>query len=253
MDAEEVAVNLRHFDGWHLIGAFPDNEPDDVGSWLLVHGGEALLLELPEGLRVKHVKSALKEIGAKLLFATASHDHEDHLDADAWGALGKAFPDAQFIHPASVKGDLLLHVSGEPLWLVGAPKHSACDVVTVFRGVAMTGDIELGMLASVNNEVPWPTRVRSMNWLRGFPHRAGYHAHSIVSAHLNDVRVSIRWPDLFRCPEVTPTPGRRAQCRRYGCWGRLVAMEPDPARLGSGFDMICEDCGCPDWSDPRRK
>ena len=26
-------MELPHFEGWYLIGAFPDNEPDDVGSW----------------------------------------------------------------------------------------------------------------------------------------------------------------------------------------------------------------------------
>lgn len=245
-------MKLPHFDGWHLIGAFPDNEPDDVGSWLLVHGGEALLLEVPPGLTVEDVRPALGRERATLRFVTASHDHGDHLDPEVWDALAAAFPDVQFIHPAGVRGDHLLHVGGEPVYLVKAPKHSSTDVVTVFRGVAMTGDIELGMLATVNDEVPWPTRVRSMNWLRGFPHRTGYHVHSIVSAHLNDVRTSVRWVDLFRCPETKPRPGRRAQCRRYGCWGRLVPMEPRPVGLGSDFDMICEDCASLDWSDPRR-
>ena len=61
----------------------------------------------------------------------------------------------------------------------------------------MTGDIELGTLESVNDEVPMRTRKRSMNRLRDFQERTGYHVHSIVSAHLNDVRVSVRWPDLF--------------------------------------------------------
>jgi hypothetical protein len=36
-----------------------------------------------------------------------------------------------------------------------------------------------------------------MRRLREFQDRAGYHVHSIVSAHLNDVRVSVRWPELF--------------------------------------------------------
>ena len=53
-ELEDVALNapvkLPDFEGWHLIGAFPDNEPDDVGSWLLVNNGQALLLEVPEGL-----------------------------------------------------------------------------------------------------------------------------------------------------------------------------------------------------------
>jgi hypothetical protein len=242
-------VELPHFEGWHLIGAFPDNEPDDVGSWLLVNNSKALLLEIPPGLSARRVKSALKHTGTSLLYATASHSHEDHLDPDAWGALCKAFPKAEFIHPSSVSGDRLLDVGGEPLWLVRAPKHSADDVVTVFRGVAMTGDIELGMLASVNYDVLLPTRVRSMNWLRGFPHRAGYHVHSVVSAHLNDVRVSVRWADLFRYPKAEPPPGGRVQCRR--CGGRLVAPL-ERALLGSGFDLICDDCGRTEWSDPRK-
>ena len=56
---------------------------------------------------------------------------------------------------------MCLHLGGEPLWLVKAPKHSRTDVVTVFRGVAMTGDIELGMLRSVNREVPMRTGGRA--------------------------------------------------------------------------------------------
>ena len=44
-----------------MLGAFPNGEPDDVGSWLLVHNGEALLLEIPEGLTVRDVACALRE------------------------------------------------------------------------------------------------------------------------------------------------------------------------------------------------
>jgi hypothetical protein len=190
------------FEGWHLIGAFPDNEPDDVGSWLLVNNEEALLLEVPPGLSVRDVKSALKQTGTSLRHVTASHDHEDHLDPTAWEALRKAFPKVEFIHPSTVSGDRLVHVGGEPLWLVKAPKHSANDVVTVFRGVALTGDIELGMLASVNDEVPGPTKRRSMDRLRHFQVRAGYHVHTTVSAHLNDVRTKVNWPDLFRSEDA---------------------------------------------------
>jgi hypothetical protein len=192
-------VKLPHFEGWHLIGAFPDGEPDDVGSWLLVHGGEALLLEVPEGLTVGAVKSAVERARATLHHVTASHDHGDHLDTDAWDALRDAFPGARFLHPSAVRGDRLLQVGGEPVWLIKAPKHSASDVVTVFRGVAMTGDIELGMLVSVNDEVPPRTRRASMRRLREFQDRTGYHVHTVVSAHLNDVRENVNWPDLFEC------------------------------------------------------
>ncbi|MGL6097137.1 MAG: hypothetical protein ACRC7O_15235 [Fimbriiglobus sp.] len=191
-------MELPQFAGWHLIGAFPDGEPNDVGSWLLHHAGEAVLLEVPPGLTIRDVRAALKRVGATLRFVTASHSHDDHLDPDVWAALGKAFPKAEFLPPASVSGDRRLTVGGEPVWLVKAPKHSAHDVVTVFRGVAMTGDIELGMLRSVNAEVPLPTKVWSFRRLAGFPDRAGYRVHTIVSAHLNDCRVAVRWADLFR-------------------------------------------------------
>lgn len=235
-------MELPDFEGWHLIGAFPDGVPDDVGSWLLVHGGEAMLLEVPPGLTVRAVGSALKRAGAVLRFVAASHSHEDHLDPDIWAGVAAAFPAAEALHPADVSGDRLLHVGGEPVWLVKAPKHSADDVVTVFRGVAMTGDIELGMLASVNDEVPWPTKMRSMDRLRRFQDRAGYHVNSVVSAHLNDVRVSVRWPDLFWYDDAL-----RKVCRR--CGGKLLPMERDFA----GFDRRCADCGRTEWSDPRKK
>jgi hypothetical protein len=191
-------MDLPHFDGWHLIGAYPDGDPGDVGSWLLSHGGEAMLLEVPEGLKVKDVRKAVAEIGVTLRFVTASHDHWDHLDTTVWDALRRAFPKTEFIHPSEVRGDRLLHFGSEPVWLIKAPKHSTTDVVTVFRGVAMTGDIELGMLASVNDEVPEPTRKKSMRRLEGFCDRVGYSVHSIVSAHLNDVRTSVSWPSLFQ-------------------------------------------------------
>ena len=76
-------------------------------------------------------------------------------------------------------------------------KHSPDDVVTVFRGVAMTGDIELGTLDSVNHEVRRKTKAASMDYLRGFPDRTGYRALTVVSAHLNDFRRGVDWPSLF--------------------------------------------------------
>ncbi len=154
-------------------------------------------MEVPEGLTVRDVKAALHALGVKLQSVTTSHDHWDHLERDVWGDLAAAFPDARFIHPASVRRDRRVRIGVESAWLVAAPKHSLADVATVFRGVAMTGDIELGTLDSVTDEVPMRTRRRSMAWLRDFPMRQGYHVHSIISAHLNDVRTAVNWPDLF--------------------------------------------------------
>jgi len=198
---------LPDWPGWNLIGAYPDHEPDDVGSWLLHHAGETLLLEVPEGLTVADVQAALDRLGSpQLRYVTASHDHEDHLDRSVWDDLTLAYPQAKFLHPATVRGDRLLRLAGEPLWLVKAPKHSRTDVVTVFRGVAMTGDIELGRLASVNDEVQSWIKRRSLARLADFCARCRYHVHSIVSAHLNDVRTGIDWPALFHCEDEDPCP-----------------------------------------------
>lgn len=194
----DLAKILPRFEGWQLIGAYSEGEIGDVGSWLLSHEGEAVLLEVPEGLKGRDVKNAVKRAAVKLRYVVASHDHYDHLATEEWEALQKAFPDAEFIHPSTVRGDRSLSIGDEPLWLIKAPKHSKTDIVTVFRGVAMTGDIELGMLESVNDEVPARTKKQSMNRLRDFQDRTGYRVHSIVSAHLNDVRCDICWPELFR-------------------------------------------------------
>lgn len=199
--------HLRHFPGWQLIGSYPDPTDDGVGSWLLHEGGEALLLEVPYGLPVAAVMSAAEMLGVQIRYATASHDHEDHFDPDVWKSLKGALPACRFIAPGSK--DRVLSVGGEPLHLIKAPKHSPTDVVVVFRGVAVTGDIELGQLESVNREVGVSVKRASMKWLQEFQSRTGYRVHAAVSAHLNDVRVGVNWESLFAIPtRDKPIPKR---------------------------------------------
>lgn len=188
---------MRNLPGWHLLGAFPDYEPDDVGSWILHNDGEALLLEIPPGLTVDDVAAGLDSIGAGLRYVTASHLHEDHLDPQVWNELIDAYPDAEFLSPEKFEGDSSIEIGGEPVWFIKAPKHSPSDTVTVFRGAAMTGDIELGTLDSVNREVSRKMKMASMAYLAGFEQRTGYHVHSTVSAHLNDFRQGVNWRGLF--------------------------------------------------------
>nr|WP_294529229.1 hypothetical protein [uncultured Rhodopila sp.] len=189
--------------GWHLIGQFPDHEPGDVGSWLLHHNGEAMLLEVPPGLTVDDVRKAMKAIGSpRLKFGFASHHHFDHLDPMAWSDLIYAFPSTVFICPGELSsGDHCLPIGGEPCWLIKAPKHSISDTVTVFRGVGMTGDIELHQLKSINREVRKATRQASMDWLKGFQRRHGYHVHSVTNAHQREhsIRRGVDWESLFSC------------------------------------------------------
>jgi hypothetical protein len=193
-------MDIPRWPGWHLVGRFPDEE-DGVGSWLLHHNGEAMLLELPPGLTTPVVKRSLKELGVKLRHATASHEHEDHFDEKMWYRLNRHIRGIKFHRPQSLRPhrEVYLDLGGEPLWLLHAPKHSAHDTIVVFRGVAMTGDIELGTEDSVNDEVSQVAKCQSMDWFRKFPQRRKYNVHSTVSAHLNDVRTDIDWNDLFTC------------------------------------------------------
>lgn len=157
-----------------------------------------MLLEIPPGLSVEHVRASLEFFGSlNLRFVTASHAHDDHLDPEVWNAMIDAYPDADYLSPDEIEADRYIELAGEPLWLVKAPKHSRDDIVTIFRGVAMTGDIELGVLESVNREVSKKTKAASMDHLRSFQDRTGYRINAIVSAHLNDLRKKVNWSDLF--------------------------------------------------------
>ncbi len=173
------------FPGWDLIGMYDS----DVGAWILHHGGEAMLLEIPEGLTVADIRRALGD--RRLEYMGVSHSHPDHLDVEVLEKLRRRWPAAVWLG----HDDSEIRLGGEPLYRLSAPKHSPDDIVTVFRGVAMTGDIELGTLDSVSDEVPMRRRRRSMQKLRDW--RPEYHVHTTVSAHVDDVRRNIDWHSLF--------------------------------------------------------
>lgn len=198
------AFNRFSHPGWKLLGRYLS----DVGSWLLHHDGEAMLLELPEGLTVGEVRRGLRELGDPVLkYVTASHEHPDHLDPKLWQRLRGTPPfvdDAEFIRPRSLElwTDRLLDLGGEPLYLVRGPKHSKHDLVAVFRGCAMSGDVELGQLESVNDEVMESFRAESMDWYRGFQSRHDYRVHTVFSAHLDSLYTDADWERLFTCKEL---------------------------------------------------
>jgi len=193
---------IPHLPGWHLIGAFPGNESNDVGSWILHNDGEAMLLEVPPGLTVETVAESLRSLRVGLRYVTTTHLHDDHLDINGWNSFQDAYVGTHFIRPTETRvgADILLNLGGEPVWLVKAPKHSPHDTVVVFRGIAMTGDIELATLDSVNDEIAPETKAASMEYLCRFEERTGYHVHTIVSAHLNDFRQGVNWQELFQVP-----------------------------------------------------
>lgn len=189
---------LSNLPGWELIEQYPIGDPDGVGSWLLHHDREALLLECPPGLEIADVDTKANILGVRLKYIACSHYHEDHMDKQTWLKLQRTYPHARILRPCLIKNETKLNLGSEPLWLLPGRKHSTFDIITVFRGVAMTGDVELGMVNSVNREVSKSDRERSMKQWAGFEQRNSYHVHTAISAHLNDIRRG-RWIDWFSC------------------------------------------------------
>ena len=184
--------------GWYLCYIDPDN---GVGSWLLHHNGEAVLLEVPSSTDFVAVLDATHATESRIRYITASHEHCDHYNHRQAQWFNKTFLGSTLLRPRAIESDAVVYIGDfdgpEPVYIIKAPKHSQHDQVVVFRGVAMTGDIELGTLESVLEEVHPAIRRRSMEWLRGFERRSNYHVHTVVSAHLNDVRENVDWKSLF--------------------------------------------------------
>jgi hydroxyacylglutathione hydrolase len=195
-----ASMREGRFPGWCLLGQYPVGDPDGVGSWLLHHGGEAALLELPPDEQlIADAAEAVERLGVRVKLILVSHDHEDHFDRGVLRRLRKleAFQKAIWVGPRrDRRGVRRLVLGGEPLWLIYAPKHSRTDVVTVFRGLAMTGDIELGTVDSVNREVKLPQKRKSLAFLADFERVKGYQIRALISAHLNDFREGIGWASV---------------------------------------------------------
>ncbi len=182
--------------GWHLLPL--DYQPDDVGSWLLHHEGESLLLELPWGLTKEHVSQAVEEMNSRLRFYTASHTHPDHLWEESFNMVKRTFRRAIFIPLEPFKCHVhCVTLGGEPVYFVDGPKHSDCDRMTIFRGVAMTGDVELGTLDTCNGEIDMEWRKQSMALFAAFEKTFDYKVHTIFSAHMNDCRYGVEFSQLF--------------------------------------------------------
>jgi hydroxyacylglutathione hydrolase len=205
-EGESATMTVSHLpSGWILLGQYPVGDPDGVGSWILHHNGEAALLELPPDAQlIKDAAAVVASLQARVRFILVSHDHEDHFDAEILRQLRKhpAFTSAEWLPPAvNAPGARCLDLSGEPLWLIHAPKHSRTDKVAIFRGFAMTGDIELGTLNSVNREVSRTVKRESLAHLAAFEGKHRYQITGLMSAHLNDFRQNISWPETVAAAE----------------------------------------------------
>ncbi len=100
---------------------------------------------------------------------------------------------------------------------------------------------KLGMLESVNDEVPEQTRRKSMRWLRGFQDRTSYHVHTIVSA------TSTTCEPRFT-GQVFLNFSRRTGCTVRQPWGRADPRRKPRARChptASASASVAATPSCP--------
>jgi glyoxylase-like metal-dependent hydrolase (beta-lactamase superfamily II) len=205
----------RWVDGVYLIGRYNYLQ---TGVWLLAHGGEAAVLELPPTSLVGFASAAdpaadaanaARELGVEVRYLLCTHTHHDHFSATTFRQMRERFPRAEAVLQSGFRqaadgaprtqyfdDRFALAVGGEPLHLLHAPKHSPTDTLVLFRGAACTGDWELGTVRTVNERVPVETRLRSCARVVEFVREANYRVHRVYSVHANDRREGVDFPAL---------------------------------------------------------
>jgi hypothetical protein len=206
----------RWFDGVYLVGRYNYLQ---TGVWLLAHGGEAAVLELPPTSLTggapgadpaADAANAARELGVAVRYILCTHTHHDHFSATTFRHLRGRFPHAEPVFQSgflsATDGEpgvrffddaATLFVGGEPLHLLHAPKHSFTDTFVLFRGAACTGDWELNTLRTVNERVPEETRRQSCDKAAEFVRRLNYHVHRVYSVHANDRREGVDFAALM--------------------------------------------------------
>jgi hydroxyacylglutathione hydrolase len=206
------------FHGIYLVGQFNWFQ---TGCWLLVHQGEGAILEMPPpSLKGPSPTTLAQECASKLSVASVkyllcTHSHLDHFSRRTYRHMRAAFPRAEPCLQRGFRrrlGDeegiryfdevLKLDLAGEPLFLVHAPKHSRTDTMVIFRGVACTGDWELGTIRSVHDwtriwAVPKARKLEAIARMERFPKEHNYAIHRIFSVHANDKREGVDFSKLM--------------------------------------------------------
>lgn len=208
------------FDGVNLLGRFGASE---TGCWLLHFGGEAAILEMPptgRGQRSPADSAALavKSLGVTVKYILCTHAHSDHFSEATMEGFRRNFPEA-VIHlysgfqkhiedPRGIKwfpSSRELALSGEPLVLIHAPKHSGTDTMVIFRGAICTGDWELNTIRSVHDGrsgVTTEQKLASIQRLIAFTADHDYRIHQVYSVHANDRRDEVSFVDLMEDTKV---------------------------------------------------
>lgn len=206
-----------------------------TACWLLHHGGEAAVIEMPpfnrcrENAPYNDAKEVTERHGIHVKYAFLSHAHWDHTRTLPY--FRKRFPLTAFVTHASFYADRyfrsLIHsipwrrgahsrnvqthfdlvfndviwrgfIGGEPVYLIYAPKHSYTDILIVFKGAMITGDWYIGDLVDCNNLVRLSDKIASINTVMHLVGSLGYGVHMLFAAHGNNLLYDV---DFFSVME----------------------------------------------------
>jgi hypothetical protein len=205
------------FDGIYLLGQFNSLR---TGCWLLVHGSEAAVLEMPpfnpdEPSPALAAGKAARALDVTVTYLLCTHAHGDHFSPGTFLQMLNLFPHA-VAHlqsgfrrhlPATRSTRLFdeqqtLSLGNEPLFLVHAPKHSRTDTMVLFRGAICTGDWEQRTIRSVHDgkgafSVSLDSKRQSISRMIDFPRKHSYHIHSVFSVHANDRQEGVDFTALM--------------------------------------------------------
>jgi glyoxylase-like metal-dependent hydrolase (beta-lactamase superfamily II) len=211
------------FEGVYLLGQFNRLR---AGCWLLRHGDEAAILEMPPHDRNEpspEAKAAAAVIALKVSvkYLICTHAHMDHYCDATLAAFRRLWPGAAVhlqrgFEPNVAEPEgihwfdrlMKLNLGGEPLFLIHAPKHSTTDTMVIFRGAICTGDWELRTIQSVHDGrsgITTAEKLESIQRLIGFVSAHNYHIHQVFSVHANDRRTGVNFVDLMEDTRVNRT------------------------------------------------
>ena len=190
-----------------------------TGLWLLIHEGEAAILEMPPYFKeevppYKLCKQVCAEHNATIKYLLCSHAHGDHFAQKTYDEMKKNFPEAKIYLQNGFKKRIRnkartkffnekqrLDLANEPLILIHAPKHSWTDTMVIFRGTMFTGDWELNTIRSVHDgkkyAVPMDVRLESIKIMENFEKDYNYNIHRVLSVHANDRREGVNFSELM--------------------------------------------------------
>jgi len=209
----------------------------NTGIWLLSHHNEGVILEMPDYSEEERfdpwqkLDEYIMEHNIYIKFSTATHNHTDHFSTfpqfhEEFSEIPivvnsnffRNFAISKFISAEDLESDVEVepsifvknvpvycfkeqvfqtHLSGEPLYLIKAPKHSWSDTIVIFRGTMITSDWWIGKGDPNKNNIPESVINDSISLLQEFTRQMNYKIHSLISVHANEFRRNIDFINLM--------------------------------------------------------